>query len=75
MNNKRRIEIHEWSRNTALNWTQSSQYAARRFLKERGAKLKLKRYNVTDLYGTSWVHREYYDETTKTRYLYRIEAI
>ena len=69
-----RIEIHEWSRTTALNWKQSSLYAAKKFLKERGATLRIKKHIVTDLYQNNWIQREYVDNNG-TRFLLRIEEV
>lgn len=69
-----RIEIHEWSRTAALNWKQSSLYAAKKFLKERGATLRIKKHTVTDLYQNNWIQREYVDNSG-TRFLLRIEVI
>lgn len=66
----RKVKIDELSRSVAVRWTFNSEYAARRWLRAQGAKLVVKRYEVTDLYGQHWTHREYVKN--ETRFLFRI---
>jgi hypothetical protein len=65
-----KVRIDEMSRSVSVQWQFDSEYAARRWLKAQGAMLAVKRYEVTDLYGQHWAHREYIKNDT--RYLLRV---
>lgn len=68
----REIEVVEMSPSVAITWTFRSVRAARTYLlHDRGAELVQARYEVKDIYGVHWAHREYQTLWSKARFLMR----